>query len=81
MNVTITTYNKLIVNYNTYEFTPSSYSNIAIDNPWYINCESAPDFCNPLPPEQNTINGPITIAEDTYAFENTPIVIKQWQNQ
>ena len=81
MNVTITTYNKLIVNYDTYEFTPSSYSNIAIDNPWYINCESAPDFCDPPPPEQNTINGPITIAEDTYAFENTPIVIKQWQNQ
>lgn len=49
MNVTITTYNKLIVNYDTYEFTPSSYSNIAIDNPWYINCESAPDFCDPPP--------------------------------
>ena len=53
MNVTITTYNKLIVNYDTYEFTPSSYSSIAIDNPWYINCESAPDFCNLSPPPLN----------------------------
>ena len=42
--VTLTTYNKLIVNYDTYEMTPSSYSNIAIDNPWYINMSSAPDF-------------------------------------
>lgn len=44
--VTLTTYNKLIVNYDTYEMTPSSYSNIAIDNPWYINMSSAPDFIN-----------------------------------
>ena len=42
--ITITQYNKLIVNYETFELTPSSYSCIAIDNPWYINCESAPDF-------------------------------------
>ena len=34
----------MIVNYDTYEMTPSSYSNIAIDNPWYINMYSAPDF-------------------------------------
>ena len=80
-DIAITTYNKLIVNYDTYEFTPFSYSNIAIDNPWYINCESAPDFCNPPPPEQNMLKDTITIAEDTYAFENTPVVIKQWQHQ
>ncbi len=40
----ITQYNKLIVNYDTYEFTPSNYKQIVIDNPWYIDTSSAPDF-------------------------------------
>lgn len=42
--VTITQYNKLIVNYDTYEFSPSNYKNIAIIDPWYIDVTSAPDF-------------------------------------
>lgn len=42
--VKITQYNKLIVNYDTYEFSPSNYKNIAIIDPWYIDVTSAPDF-------------------------------------
>lgn len=42
--IKITQYNKLIVNYDTYEFSPSNYKNIAIIDPWYIDVTSAPDF-------------------------------------
>lgn len=66
--VTLTTYNKLIVNYDTYEMTPSSYSNIAIDNPWYINMSSAPDFINGTEIECNDLT--VDVPEDTYKIHS-----------
>lgn len=65
----ITQYNKLIVNYDTYEFTPSNYKQIVIDNPWYIDVSSAPDFVQTEIKEINNYNDLITIPEDTYTYE------------
>lgn len=65
----ITQYNKLIVNYDTYEFTPSNYKQIVIDNPWYIDTSSAPDFVQTEIKEINNYNDLITIPEDTYTYE------------
>ena len=70
MNVTITTYNKLIVNYDTYEFSPSNYKNIAIIDPWYIDVTSAPDF---------VVNG-LTVfnnyTQETVSDEGTTVLSK-----
>lgn len=65
----ITQYNKLIVNYDTYEFTPSNYKQIVIDNPWYIDVSSAPDFVQIANKEINNYNDFITIPEDVYTYE------------
>lgn len=65
----ITQYNKLIVNYDTYEFTPSNFKQIVIDNPWYIDTSSAPDFIQTEIKEINNYNDLITIPEDTYTYE------------
>ena len=72
--VTITQYNKLIVNYETFDFTPSSYSCIAINNPWYINCESAPDFVG-MDTEANDLDNTFTIAEDVYKINSYSIFV------
>lgn len=64
----ITQYNKLIVNYDTYEFTPSNYSQIVINDPWYIDTSSAPDFIETVK-EINNYNDLITIPEDVYTYE------------
>ena len=64
----ITQYNKLIVNYDTYEFTPSNYSQIVINDPWYIDTSSAPDFIETVN-EINNYNDLITISEDVYTYE------------
>lgn len=64
----ITQYNKLIVNYDTYEFTPSNYSQIVINDPWYIDTSSAPDFIETIK-EINNYNDLITIPEDVYTYE------------
>ena len=68
----ITQYNKLIVNYDTYEFTPSNYKQIVIDNPWYIDVSSAPDFVQIANKEINNYNDFITIPEDVYTYEAIP---------
>lgn len=72
----ITQYNKLIVNYDTYEFTPSNYKQIVIDNPWYIDTSSAPDFVQTEIKEINNYNDLITIPEDTYTYEANNFYIK-----
>lgn len=68
--VTITQYNKLIVNYDTYEFSPSNYKNIAIIDPWYIDVTSAPDF---------VVNG-LTVfnnyTQETVSDEGTTVLSK-----
>lgn len=87
--VKITQYNKLIVNYDTYEFSPSNYKNIAIIDPWYIDVTSAPDFVvdelniftlqqattvvMQSQKELNNITDTIPIAEDTYSIHNHSI--------
>ena len=76
--VVLTTYNKLIVNYNTYEFTPSSYSNIAIDDPWFIDTSSAPDFTFDLQEQNQMI---LSIAEDTYNLNSHSIFIYRGHKQ
>ena len=65
----ITQYNKLIVNYDTYEFTPSNYKQIIIDSPWYLDTSSAPDFVQSKEKEKNNLNNYITISEDVYTYE------------
>ena len=72
----ITQYNKLIVNYDTYEFTPSNYKQIVIDNPWYIDVSSAPDFVQIAKKEINNYNDFITIPEDVYTYEANSFYIK-----
>ena len=67
-NITITQYNKLIVNYDTYEFTPSNYKQIVIDDPWYIDTQSAPDFTQFNYSEINTLK--ISMPEDVYSVKN-----------
>lgn len=67
----ITQYNKLIVNYDTYEFTPSNYSQIVIDNPWYLDISSAPDFINTFNTNIYEINNiPMSIKEDLYSIND-----------
>ena len=63
-NVTITQENKLVVNYDTYEISPSNFSDLVIENPWFLDTSSAPDFIN-LPVEQNSLTN-IEIPADTY---------------
>ena len=65
--IKITQYNKLLVNYDTYEFTPSNYSQIVVDNPWFIDTSLAPDFMQSVQ-EINNLNN-LTINEDTYSYE------------
>lgn len=68
--ITITQYNKLIVNYDTYEFSPSNYKNIAIIDPWYIDVTSAPDF---------VVNGLTvfnTYTQETVSDEGTTVLSK-----
>lgn len=68
--IKITQYNKLIVNYDTYEFSPSNYKNIAIIDPWYIDVTSAPDF---------VVNG-LTVfnnyTQETVSDEGTTVLSK-----
>ena len=61
-NVTITTYNKIVINYDTYELTPSNNKNIVIDNPWYIDTSSAPNFVQTKQSEINDMK--LSIPED-----------------
>ena len=68
--IKITQYNKLLVNYDTYEFTPSNYSQIVVDNPWFIDTSSAPDFMQSVK-EINKYNDLINIPEDIYTYKYT----------
>lgn len=70
--VVITQYNKLIVNYDTYEFTPSNYKQIVINNPWYLNVDSAPDFIQNKTYELNNFKE-FTVPSDTYSVSNYKI--------
>lgn len=67
--VQITQYNKLIVNYQTFEFTPSNYSQIVIDDPWYIDTSSAPDFVDIAWPEVNELND-VEVPPDLYSVSD-----------
>lgn len=68
VDISISTYNKLVINYDTYEFTPSNYSQILIDNPWYIDTSSAPDFMKFNSKETNGMK--ITMPEDVYSIKD-----------
>lgn len=76
-NIKITTYNKLVVNYDTYEFTPSNYSQIVINDPWYIDTSSAPDFIQIDTNELCDINI-ISMPEDVYSVSNYEVY--NWHN-
>lgn len=67
-NVTITTYNKIVINYDTYELTPSNNKNIVIDNPWYIDTSSAPNFVQTKQSEINDMK--LSIPEDVYSISD-----------
>lgn len=71
--IRITQYNKLIVNYDTYEFSPSNHSNIVFENPWYIDTSSAPDFIKTNCENNNIKN--ININDDVYTYEPNQFII------
>lgn len=71
--ITITKENKIIVNYETYEISPSNPTDLVIEDPWYIDVSSAPDFTKPFSCESNSLNT-INIPPDTYSVSGYRVI-------
>lgn len=70
-DIIITQYNKLIINYDTIEISPSNYKEISFDNAWYLNFEDAPDFIenNITAIEKNNLVN-ITVPDSDYSISD-----------
>lgn len=76
LDVKITRYNKLVINYDTYELSPSNNKHIEINNPWYVDTSSAPDFVGVI--EETNNYSTVTVPEDKYSISNYKVA--RWYN-